>query len=92
MALGHLLRRLRPRYATSGPNALAALELELSDRRSPARLLALQWVETLNKPLSETDPELFDIMECLADVLSDGTESADAFVEEAFEEARKRER
>ena len=28
----------------------------------------------------------------LADVLSDGTESADAFVEEAFEEARKRER
>ena len=34
----------------------------LTDAR-PARLLALQWVQTLNQPLSETDPELFDIME-----------------------------
>ena len=50
----------------------------------------LEWLEEAEE--AADFQELFDIMECLADVLSDGTESADAFVEEAFEEARKRER
>jgi hypothetical protein len=31
--------------------------------------------------------ELFDIMECLGDVLAEGTESADDFIAEAFAEA-----
>ena len=45
----------------------------------------LEWLEEVDD--AEDAMELFDIMECLGDVLSEGTESADDFVANTVAEA-----
>lgn len=46
----------------------------------------LEWLEEAEE--AEDAMELFDIMECLADVLTEGTESCDAFLKDATTAAR----
>ena len=47
--------------------------------------MVLEWLEEADE--AEDAMEMFDIMECLGDVLTGETDSADQFIEDAFAEA-----
>ena len=74
--------------STSAFAAAARVRERLQD--IPAMLAAgkemLEWLEEAEE--AEDAMELFDIMECLADVLTEGTESCDAFLKDATTAAR----